>query len=529
MKKAKVMVHPSYKIGEIDRRLFGAFLEPIGDWVYGGIYNPTHPTADDLGFRKDMIELTKELGIPAVRLPGGNFMSGWEWKDSIGPKDQRKAHLDLAWRQFETNEVGHDEYLEWAKRVGTEAIYTLNLGTGSSQDALHCVEYTNVEGGTYWSDLRKKNGYEKPHKVKTWCLGNEMDGPWQIDSWERDPKGYGIKTREIAKIVKYIDPDCEVVVAGTSTPNNRTYPRWDLEVLNECYNKVDYLSLHYYHTAPEGDIGALMTASTVMDEFIENEIGACDLMKAHLHSDKTVMIAFDEYGVSFGKEKKKSTGRAGVIDDCTYNEFSEQLKRPFRYNDPKNPENNHHSNMLESLALSSVLMSLIRHADRVKVGCYTIGLFQIGHDWDHVWKEIGYYPYEQFIRYARGTSLRPAIDSPTYTSNAYNLDDFNQKPSYENVPYIEVCASHDEENGKAAIFVINRNWEEDMEVELDVSGFEGYHLVAHTEMQTDDLEAYNTYEDQKVVPVEITDTKIENGKINMKTKKLSFNVIRLEK
>ena len=185
--------------------------------------------------------------------------------------------------------------------------------------------------------------------------------------------------------------------------------------------------------------------------------------------------------------------------------------------------------MLESLALSSVLMSLIRHADRVKVGCYTAGLFMVGHDWDHVWKEVGYYPYEQFIRYAKGTSLRPAIDSPTYTSNAYNLDDFNQKPAYENVPYIEVCASHDEENGTAAIFVINRNWEEGIDVELDVSGFEGYHLVGHTEIQTDDIEAYNTYEDQKVVPVEITDTKIENGKINMKTKKLSFNVIRLAK
>ena len=198
-------------------------------------------------------------------------------------RDRRKAHLDLAWRQIETNEVGHDEYLEWAKRVGTEAIYTLNLGTGTSQDALHCVEYTNVEGGTYWSDLRKKNGYEKPHKVKMWCLGNEMDGPWQIDSWERDPRGYGIKTREIAKIVKYIDPDCAIVVAGSSTPNNRTYPRWDLEALNECYNKVDYLSLHYSQHAPEGDIGAFLNASTVMDEFIENESGACDLMLSLIH------------------------------------------------------------------------------------------------------------------------------------------------------------------------------------------------------------------------------------------------------
>ena len=182
MKKATMTVHPDFRIGEISGRLFGAFLEPIGSMVNGSMFNPKHPTADEQGLRRDFYEALKESGLPAVRLPGGNFVSGWQWKDSIGPMDQRKAHLDMAWFQYIDNQVGHDEYLQWAEKAGTEVIYTVNLGTGTLQDAADCVEYTNFEGGTFWSDLRKKNGHEKPYGVKTWCLGNEMDGPWQIAS-----------------------------------------------------------------------------------------------------------------------------------------------------------------------------------------------------------------------------------------------------------------------------------------------------------------------------------------------------------
>ena len=178
-KKAKVTVHPCFEIGEISPRLFGAFLEPIGTMVNGTMYNPKHETADEQGFRKDVIEGLKSTGLSAVRMPGGNFVSAWNWKDSIGPKEQRKGHLDPAWYQYYTNEVGHDEYLQWAEKVGCEPMYTINLGmaNGSVQDAMDIVEYTNHEGGTYWSDLRKTNGHEDPYGVKTWYLGNEWTAP----------------------------------------------------------------------------------------------------------------------------------------------------------------------------------------------------------------------------------------------------------------------------------------------------------------------------------------------------------------
>ena len=171
-KEAKITVHPSFEIGEISPRLFSTFLEPIGTMVNGTMYNPKHPTADEQGFRKDVIEALKSTDMPAIRLPGGNFVSAWDWKDSIGPKEQRKVHLDPAWYQYITNEVGHDEYLQWAEKVEAEPMYTINLGTGGIRDAMDIVEYTNHEGGSWWSDLRKKNGHEKPYGVNVWYLGH---------------------------------------------------------------------------------------------------------------------------------------------------------------------------------------------------------------------------------------------------------------------------------------------------------------------------------------------------------------------
>ena len=235
MKTSKVTVHPSFRIGAISPRLFGAFLEPIGSMVNGSMYNPKHPTADDLGLRQDFMDSLRSAGLPSVRLPGGNFVSGWNWKDSIGPREQRKAHLDLAWHQFIPNDVGHDEYLQWAERVGAEALYTVNLGTGTLNDAADIVEYSNFESGTYWSDLRRKNGHSAPYGVKIWYLGNEMDGPWQIASWEKNPTGYGVLAHETSKAMKFIDPTIETAACVSSSPFLSHYPEWDLKVSVRCW------------------------------------------------------------------------------------------------------------------------------------------------------------------------------------------------------------------------------------------------------------------------------------------------------
>jgi len=532
VRKANIVVDPAYKIGKIEERLFGSFLEPIGDFVTGGIWNPNHPEADENGFRKDMLRAVKEFDVPAIRLPGGNFMSGWKWDDSIGPRENRKAHLDLAWKQYETNQVGHDEYLTWAEKAGVETLYTLNLGTGTVQDALNCVEYTNHEGGTYWSELRKKNGHKDPYNVKLWYLGNEMDGPWQINSFEKDPKGYGIKAYETAKVIKYMDSSQETAVCGSSSLGLSSYPTWEREVLEECYPLVDYMSLHYYYWAPEGDFTALMNAGRVFEEFLNTEISICDYVQAKYRTRKKMMISFDEYGANFHKQDDFSYAHYGHLPLTSYAEFQEGRNRPFFQIDLSKPGRKFppRGQMLDTLGLSSVLLMMLRHADRVKIGCMTGGIMSaIAHDRDNVWKGAAYFPFYQLRHYAKGQAILPAVTCDTFNTKGFIVDNLHCADPYEGTPFVDTAASYDEESGEAAVFIINRDWENDAEITLDLRGFEGYTLVSHEEMFTEDLSVGNSYGNEVLRPRENPDTKMEGGKVTLLARKLSWNVVRLKK
>lgn len=533
LKKAKVTVHPDYKIGQVDKRLFGAFLEPIGSWVYGGIYNPKHPTADDMGFRRDILDAVREFDLPALRLPGGNWVSGWDWKNSIGPLEERRAQPDMAWFQIEPNIIGHNEYIEWTKRANTEPMYTINLGTEDIKSAAHLVEYSRLPGGTYWSDLRIKHGYPEPHPIKTWYLGNEMDGHWQIGSWEKDPVGFGIRTHEISKIVKWLDNTAETVFAGTSD-HHRHFPEWEMAALEQCYESVDYVSLHHYHSVPEGDIANYLNISSVFEDYIRTTIAICDYIQTKIRTPKKMYISFDEYGCMFGKQHELIFGRRGWQDVTkTYTQFAPR-ENVFRKPDPENFVERKFNNpqMLNALAMASVLLTFIRHADRVKIACMTGGIrHAIAFNGQHVWKNAAYYPFYQLNKLARnGVSILPVVDGPTFNTEQFALSNSNQCPAYENVQAIEAAAVHHEDKEEAYIFLINRAVDDDIEVNLDVRGFEGYQFVEHIEMYTDDLNKENSYEHPDViVPTNNYDTKMEKGKITAYTKKLSWNVIRLKK
>lgn len=535
LKKAKVTVHPDYKIGKVEKRMFGAFLESIGDNVYGGIYNPKHPTADDLGFRRDIIDAVREFDLPAVRLPGGNWVSGWDWKGSIGPRENRRAQLDMAWFKIEPNIVGHDEYIEWTMRANTEPMYTINLGTGDINSAAHLVEYSRYEGGTYWSDLRRKYGHPDPYPIRTWYLGNEMDGHWQIGSWEKDPVGFGIRTHEISKVVKWIDNTAETVFAGTSD-HHKHFPEWEMAALEQCYESVDYVSLHHYHTAPEGDIANLLNVSSVFEDYIRTTIATCDYIQSKIRTPKKMYISFDEYGVHFGRQGEVLFGRRGWQDVTKdYHQFMPRENK-FAVIDPENPVERKWKfksyQMLEALGLASILMTFIRHADRIKIACMTGGLrFAIAFDGKHVWKNAAYYPYYQMNRLAReGMSLLPAVDGPTFDTEQFALNGSCQCHAYENVQAIECAAVHHEDRDEVDIFIINRSAEDNIEIDLDARGFEGYKLAEHIEMYTDDLEKANSYGNPDAIrPVANTETKMENGRVSCVTKKLSWNVIRLTK
>ena len=533
MKKASITIHPDFRIGEISGRLFGAFLEPIGSMVNGSMYNPKHPSADSQGMRKDFYEALREAGLPAVRLPGGNFVSGWQWKDSIGPREQRKAHLDMAWFQYIPNDVGHDEYLQWAEKAGAEAIYTVNLGTGTLQDAADCVEYTNFPGGTWWSDLRRKNGHEAPYGVKTWCLGNEMDGPWQIASREKDPRGYGILAHEASKAMKWVDPSIETMACVSSSPFLAHYPDWDRIALEECYEAVDYISLHHYHSVPPDLPQALLAGYQAYEDYIRTEIALCDYIKTKCRSKKAMMLALDEYAGMFRPRGEAHLGMNGRQGPEMFGVF--QPGRQYVRHDPDDwstrrnpPEGNE---MLQALSLAGTMLVMLRHADRIKLGCATGGLAALCRtDREHAWKGASFYPFTQMIRWAKGTSLRCETSCETYDVPGYAIDDMNQYGGFTGVQTVQAAAALHEEAGEMAVFIVNADLEEEQELTLDARGFEGWEFKEHVEMYSEDPDARNTWDcPDRIVPRRNGKTKAEKGTVTAYLKKASWNVLRFEK
>jgi len=525
-KKARVSVNPDFKIGDISKRIYGAFMEPIGTIVFGNMYNPKHPTADEQGFRKDWIEALKKTDVPAVRLPGGNFVSGWDWKDSIGPKEQRKEHLDVAWHQYYPNDVGHDEYLQWAEKVGVEPMYTINLGTGDINDAIYNVEYTNHEGGTYWSDLRKKNGHEKPYGVKVWYLGNEMDGPWQVASWEKDPKAYGVLVNETSKAMKWVDGSIETAVCVSSSPDLKHYPDWDLKVLQECYNSVDYISMHHYQNSEIGNYAQFMAASRYFEDYIRTEIGLCDYVQELMRSPKVMKLSLDEYGV-FPREKQPlHYGREAYIEPGTHYNFDPT--REYIRHDPDNMPTRSYppmDPMLMALGNAAVILEMLRHADRIKIGCMTSGLgVAAGCDHDGTFTVAAYYPYADLMKYGHGVSLQTSVECEKYDLESFAVDDVHKYHEQEGVDYVDSAAAYDEETGELTVFVINRDWEENADFELDVTGLKGFKFVEHTEMFNDGKA--KDEKDPCWAPVPASGTTCNDMSVKAELKPLSWNVFR---
>ncbi len=529
---AKITAHPAFPIGEISKRLYSGYMEPFGDTVYGSIYNPSHKTADELGFRRDYIEQIRESGMPAARLPGGNLVSGWRWKDSIGPISERKAHVDLAWFQDLPVGLGHDEYLRWMEKVNSEPLYTINLGTGGIEDAIDLVEYSNLEGGTYWSDLRRKNGHEAPYGVKVWYLGNEVDGPWQIGSFDRHPKEYGFKANEISKVLKWTDPTIETAACVSSTPYIYHYPKWDVEALEECYESVDYISMHHYHLAPPGDLTALLGGTEYFEDYIRTEEGVCDYVQTLMRSPRKMMFSFDEFAMVQRPTAQLHPG-GGIHNQYDMN-YRFKRERGFMKNDVDHVNGGmgfFGDNVVSAIANTLPLLTFMNHADRIGIACMTGSLMALcGVDNDHVWTPVGYYPYTQLMRWGQGVAMKTQVTSETYEIPAYESDDISANPRKEAVPYLVASTAYNEKAGELTVFAVNRNPLERMSVELDLSGFEGYEFKEHIELYSDEINLKNTYENPNAVVPKINPaTKGEGGKVSAQLQSLSWNVFRFVK
>ena len=502
MKNAKIILDKDFTIGQVDKRLYGSFIEHLGRAVYGGIYEPDHPTADELGFRKDVIALVKELGVPLVRYPGGNFVSGFNWEDSVGPRDRRPKRLDLAWFTTETNEVGMHEFADWCQAAGSEMMYAINLGTRGPENARDVVEYANHPGGSKFSDLRIANGKKEPLGIKLWCLGNEMDGPWQI--CHKTAKEYGRAANEAAKLMKWVDPTIETVACGSSSFEMDTFGDWELEMLDECYENIDYVSLHRYYANPTGDTPGFLARSLDMDDFIKTVASICDSVKGKKHSKHTVNLSFDEWNVWYHSReqdeeiwKQDKWGRALPLLEDVYN-------------------------FEDALLVGSMLITLLRNADRVKIACLAQLVNVIApimtKNGGGCWAQTIFYPFMHASRYGRGTALKALVTSPTYACQ-----------DYDQVPYIDAMATL-EADGSVSVFCVNRDMEEDFRLEIDLRSFGDLQIKEHILLRHDDVKAVNTEENPRnVYPTQGPGGTVEQGKASVNIPALSWNVIRFGK
>ena len=500
MKKAEIIIDKYFLTGSVDKRIYGSFIEHLGRAVYGGIYQEGLASSDEQGFRKDTLELVKELEVPIVRYPGGNFVSGFHWEDSVGPKALRPARTDLAWRVIETNQFGLNEFADWSKKAGSEMMMAVNLGTRGPEDAKNLLEYCNFEGGTYYSDLRKSHGYAKPHDIKLWCLGNEMDGPWQIG--HKTAQEYARVASEAGKIMKWIDPSIELVACGSSSLTMPTFGDWERTVLEEAYDTVDYVSLHQYYGNAAGDTSTYLAQSVNMDAFIRSVVSICDAVQGKKHGKKRINLSFDEWNVWY-----HSNGRdQRYYDSRVWHEAPPLLEDDYTFED--------------ALLVGSMLITLLRHADRVKVACLAQLVNVIApimtETGGRIWKQTIYYPYLHASLYGRGTALNVLVDAPKYDCKEYT-----------DVPALESIAVESGDGAYVTIFAMNRG-EEDLEVTCCLRDYPGCRVEEFITMAGYDLKQYNTADQpDRVIPQSSSAYEMEGDCLTVTFSSYSWNVVRV--
>lgn len=498
---ARIVVDRDFRVGEVDPRLYGAFLEHLGRAIYGGIYEPEHPTADERGFRQDVLEVVRELGVPIVRYPGGNFVSGYKWEDGVGPVEERPRRLELAWKSIEPNEVGTNEFTAWAKQAGSDVIMATNLGTREVDAARSLLEYCNHPGGTYWSDLRRSHGVAEPHGIKVWCLGNEMDGPWQIGQKTADE--YGRVAAETAKAMRLVDPTIELVACGSSHPKMPAYPQYEATVLEHTYEAIDYISLHTYYRLDDGDLGTFLARPLEMEEYIKTVVATCDHIKAKKRSKKRVDLSFDEWNVWYHSR------------DFDHRYLRE---RPWEVAPPLTEES---YTMADALVVGCMLITLLKHADRVKIACIAQLVNAIAPiqtvTGGGLWRQTTYFPYLHASRFGQGIALDVRLTSPTYATQQFG-----------EVPTLAAVATLDEETDGLTIFAVNRDQAGALPLEGDLRCFTGYQVSEHIVLEHADPSARNTIgRPGEVVPHRNGDAAMQDGRLAATLPRLSWNVIRL--
>ena len=500
--RAAFGLDPAFAVGDVDRRLFGSFVEHMGRCVYTGIYEPDHPTADAEGFRQDVLDLTRDLGVSVVRYPGGNFVSSYRWEDGVGPREERPGRLDLAWRGLEPNAVGVNEFMGWARGAGLEPMMAVNLGTRGVEAAVDLIEYCNHPEGTYLSDLRRSHGAKEPHDIRLWCLGNELDGPWQMG--QKTAYEYGRLAAETAKAMRMVDPRIELVAVGSSNSHMDTFGAWEAEVLEQTYEHVDYISLHDYYEQDGDDLASFLASSVDMDAFISAVVATADHVGARVRSSKKLKLSFDEWNVWY---QKRFVGQQNL--DWTF--ARELIEDEFTVTD--------------AVVVGSFLITLLRHADRVGVACQAQLVNVIApirtQAGGAAWRQTIYHPFALTSRLARGRVLRVEARSPRVDTSRFGP-----------VAALDVTATYDELSGDVVVFAVNRSTDEPLPVEVDLRALVALHgayaVTEHHVVADEDLTATNTArEPDRVVPRAGSDARVEAAAARVLLPPVSWSAVRL--
>lgn len=472
----RIAVDPTARLAAVPRRLFGTFVEHMGRCVYDGIHEPEHPTADADGFRADVLALVRELGATIVRYPGGNFVSGYRWEDGVGPRAQRPVRLDAAWHSTETNHVGLHEFAAWADAAGLELMEAVNLGTRGVAEAADLLEYANHPGGTALSERRRRNGRDEPFGIRVWCLGNEMDGPWQIGHKTADE--YGRLAAETARLMRFIDPSVELVAAGSSNHEMPTFGAWERTVLARTDGLVDHISVHAYYEETPGDAEGFLASAVGLDRYLREVAAIIDEVGARTPAGEPVGISVDEWNV-WNQTRWNEVDKPRVLT-------GEWPVAPRLIEDDYT--------VTDAVVVGSLLITLLRHADRVTMANLAQLVNVIApirtEPGGPAWRQTTFFPFQLTAAEATGSVVLPRIDAPTRATR------------HGEAGFVDAVATV--EGDRTSVFLVHRGLEDAAVVDLDLGAevADAAALVVSAP-EGGDRRTVNTADSQPVRPLDL--------------------------
>jgi len=494
--KAQVFLDINRTIAPISPLLFGGFAEHMGRCIYEGIYDPESSQANERGFRKDVLSALRDQAYTTIRYPGGNFLSGYNWLDGVGPQDQRPRRRELAWQSTETNQFGTNEFMEFCAAIDTAPMLAVNMGTGTIQSASDLVEYCNVPNGTYWSDLRASHGFKAPHDVRYWCVGNEMDGPWQIG--HLDAVEYGKKALEAAKMMKWQDPTIKTVLCGSSNDRMPTYPEWDRTALEIAWEAMDFHSMHYYAGNHDGDTTSYLASAVLLERFVDTLEGTLRYVKAKRRSKHDVYLSWDEWQVWYkGDPLQGNWTEAPHLAEEIYN-------------------------LEDALVVAQWLNIFLRKSHVLKIACVAQIVNVIS--WlqtrgDELLKQPSYYVFKLFSNLARGEALDVSVRAPLVETKAYG-----------GVPTLDVSSSFNFENQQGAVFLVNRSQTESVVTDIVWQDGKPVQINKAWQLAGNDPKESNSWDEpNRLVSDTISAPTVEEGQATMQLPPLSLTAITFQR